>query len=204
MDIYTISVIVSYYIISILVVWEELVFIKNKKKNKSNTSEMAKNTEDNIPINTITLLTLNCIFFLVTPLNFIFGFLPKLIEWSPSYFFLGLGVCISLSGILVRLSSTLTLAEAHSIRIRTQKNQVLYQEGLYKFIRHPIYLGLLLTVGGLALMFQDVFMLAVGLFTYFCVIFIRFSSEEKLLINHFGDIYLSYMKKTKAIIPFIY
>ena len=204
MDVYTIIALATYWIIGILVVAEEVIFVINKKKNKLYTTDMAKNTHDTIPINTITLLTLNWVFFCITPLNFIFNFFPKLVVWLPSYFFLGLGAFISLIGILVRLYATLTLSEAHSIRIRTEQKQKLYQNGLYKFIRHPIYLGLLLTVSGVALIFQDVLMLTVGLFIYMCVLLIRFNSEEKMLIKHFGNAYLDYIKKTKAIIPFVY
>jgi protein-S-isoprenylcysteine O-methyltransferase Ste14 len=32
----------------------------------------------------------------------------------------------------------------------------------------------------------------------------RIKYEEKMLIEHFGDHYLEYMKRTKKLIPFVY
>ena len=198
MDTHDIILIVIFNVISILSIGQDIFFFFLIK------AYISKETYDTTPINTILVFILTFLFFLIMPLNFIFDFCPKLFDWPSSYVCLSLGSVISFVGLLVRLLATYTLSEAHSIKIQIQENQKLHQEGLYKFIRHPIYFGLLLTVSGISLIFQNLFMLSIGLLIYSCVIFIRFKKEEKLLIHHFGKDYLAYMKKTKAIIPFIY
>lgn len=198
MSTHDIILIITFNVISILSIGQDIFY---KVKNKLC---VPKEIHDTMPINTILVLILTVVFFLIMPLNFIFNFCPKLFDWPPSYFCLGLGTCISFAGLLIRFLATHTLSEAHSIKIQIQENQKLHQDGFYKFIRHPIYFALLLTVAGISLIFQNLFMLSVGLPIYFCVILIRLKKEEKLLIYHFSEDYLTYIKKTKIIIPFIY
>jgi protein-S-isoprenylcysteine O-methyltransferase Ste14 len=78
----------------------------------------------------------------------------------------------------------------------------LVTDGIYKYIRHPMYLGLLLIALSLVLNY----------FTFPRIIFfdllvlnqlIKLSYEEKLLEKHFKD-YKEYQKRTKKLIPYIY
>lgn len=200
MDIYIVVLITSFNIINVLSIMQD-VFFKMKNKNKLPS---LKKTHDILPFNTVIVVILTFMFFLIIPLNFIFDFLPKLINWPRNYYALSLGISMSFLGVLVRFLATRTLSKAHSVKIQIRENQKLHQNGLYRLIRHPIYLGLFLTVSGISLMFQDTFMLSIAFPIYFYFIFTRLKAEEKILINHFGKDYLVYMKNTNALIPFIY
>lgn len=74
--------------------------------------------------------------------------------------------------------------------------------GPYKYIRHPMYLGIICMTGAVTF----------GLFTWgklvaflflTIAIFFKVLYEEKLLIKHFKD-YKNYMKHTWALIPFVF
>jgi protein-S-isoprenylcysteine O-methyltransferase Ste14 len=78
------------------------------------------------------------------------------------------------------------------------------ETGLYKFIRHPGYLGQLLIFAGLSLSLSNwlsvLFMMipvAIG-YTY------RIKVEERFMIEQMGASYLAYQKRTKRMLPLIY
>ena len=83
-----------------------------------------------------------------------------------------------------------------------ENTTVLVKEGLYKYIRHPLYLSLLL--GGTGAMMKDPGFYQVILAVINLVaLWLTARIEEKEMIARFGDDYREYMKQTKMFIPFI-
>ena len=74
--------------------------------------------------------------------------------------------------------------------------------GPYRYVRHPIYTGLLLAIFGTVLAsgrVLDFIILAYLLIdTHF-----KAKIEESLMLRQFPDSYPAYQQKTKAIIPFV-
>jgi protein-S-isoprenylcysteine O-methyltransferase Ste14 len=73
--------------------------------------------------------------------------------------------------------------------------------GLYAFIRHPMYSAVLLTIWPLILDQYSLLRLTAGLVLTVDLI-IKLLYEESLLRKHFAG-YEAYMKKTKRLIPFV-
>lgn len=82
------------------------------------------------------------------------------------------------------------------------QNAKLITSGPYKYVRHPMYSGLILVSLGFLFNYFSVVRLAVFLL-FLADIYIKMNYEEKLLEKHFEE-YKAYKKKTKRIIPFIY
>jgi protein-S-isoprenylcysteine O-methyltransferase Ste14 len=84
-----------------------------------------------------------------------------------------------------------------------KKDHDLVQDGPYKFVRHPIYTGFLLMFLGTALAIGRL-----GGFIGFAVCFmgfwIKLRQEEALMIKRFRGNYLSYKKRVKALIPYLF
>jgi protein-S-isoprenylcysteine O-methyltransferase Ste14 len=79
----------------------------------------------------------------------------------------------------------------------------LIKEGIYKYIRHPMYGSLLfLAIGA---MLKDITLISVSL-TVAVIIFLVLTAkiEEKENIKFFGSEYEDYIKKTKMFIPYIF
>ena len=87
-------------------------------------------------------------------------------------------------------STSLTLTEDHR----------LIQKGLYKYIRHPMYL-VLICIMIFHILVPANFLIMVPSAIAIINIYTRIGREEKMLIDHFGDDYLKYMKTTNKIIP---
>jgi protein-S-isoprenylcysteine O-methyltransferase Ste14 len=76
--------------------------------------------------------------------------------------------------------------------------------GLYKIIRHPSYLGLLLIMTGEAISMASLISFAVVFLPVCIAVIYRIHVEEQLLKEAFGEKYSIYKLNTKIIIPFIY
>ncbi|CAK0774435.1 Methanethiol S-methyltransferase 1 [Gammaproteobacteria bacterium] len=72
---------------------------------------------------------------------------------------------------------------------------------LYRYIRHPVMLGILIGLWSTPTMTMGHLLLSMGFTIY---IFIGIIYEERDLAKIFGDEYREYQKKTRIIIPFIF
>lgn len=82
----------------------------------------------------------------------------------------------------------------------TRKEHKLVTNGIYKYIRHPLYTfgsSMFLTFGMMA---DSWFIAALGILT-FILMAIRTPKEEANLIEKFGDEYRDYMKSTGRFLP---
>jgi protein-S-isoprenylcysteine O-methyltransferase Ste14 len=105
---------------------------------------------------------------------------------------LGIGVLI-LSLWLARSGLSVVFGEVR------EKPHVI-REGVFGFVRHPIYLGAILLYLGLlvfslSLAAVAVWAIIIGFYIYLC----RY--EERLLTEKFGDEYLAYMKEVPMLLP---
>jgi protein-S-isoprenylcysteine O-methyltransferase Ste14 len=77
----------------------------------------------------------------------------------------------------------------------------LVTSGPYRFVRHPIYSGLLLAVLGTALAVSLYWLIALS----FLVAYFTYSAtvEERLLTTSFPGEYARYKAHTKMLIPFV-
>jgi protein-S-isoprenylcysteine O-methyltransferase Ste14 len=72
-------------------------------------------------------------------------------------------------------------------------------EGPYRYVRHPLMLGLLIALWAQPIMPPELLMMNVGL-TVYILIAIRW--EERDLVREFGAEYEQYRRKVPALIPF--
>lgn len=112
--------------------------------------------------------------------------------------YLGLAFCCM--GGLVRLFALRRLGTQFSAFVTLQPQHRLVQDGIYGFIRHPLYLSLLLVPAGIAMVFASLLALPIAVLS---VIFIadRIRKEEKLLGAAFGKQFTEYRQQTKLLIP---
>jgi protein-S-isoprenylcysteine O-methyltransferase Ste14 len=93
-------------------------------------------------------------------------------------------------------SFTVDVAITDAAKLRTN--------GIYKRIRHPGYLGILMIVTGFSSLMSSYYSFLVLAIPVLLAIIYRIRVEEKVLISEFGDSYLNYMAGTKRLIPGIY
>jgi protein-S-isoprenylcysteine O-methyltransferase Ste14 len=114
-----------------------------------------------------------------------------------------IGLLICAIGCALRLLPVFELGPRFSGLVAIQENHTLKTDGLYTFIRHPSYLGLLLTCLGWALTFRSVVGVVISLLLLVPLI-PRMNAEEGMLMSEFGDQYSDYMHRTWRLIPLVY
>lgn len=93
------------------------------------------------------------------------------------------------------------LGKQWSLQARVLQDHQLIREGPYRFVRHPIYTGILgmIIAGGLAWSHWIGLVIALALFTIGTTIRVR--SEEKLLREQFGAAFDDYKRSVPAVLP---
>ncbi len=115
-----------------------------------------------------------------------------------------LGFVIYLSAGIYVIVARVQLGKFGSGVLITEEDHKLCTEGVYKYIRNPMYSGGLIAVIGFSLVFRCIITLLIVSIFYFFVLKMRIDEEERLLYEAFGEEFTNYKKKSKKLIPFIY
>jgi len=119
---------------------------------------------------------------------------------SPIFNIAGLVICAL--GLSLAIWARLYLGRNWGMPMSLKESPELVTSGPYRFIRHPIYSGILLALLGSALVSGIVWFI---LFLFFGTYFVLASrGEERLMTRQFPNHYPQYMKRTKALVPFFY
>lgn len=116
------------------------------------------------------------------------------VAWTASLLCVGgLAFCIwARISIGRNWSGVVTLKEDHQ----------LIERGPYRWVRHPIYTGLLMMYLATAIVLGCGAGL-IGLVFIFVSFWIKLDAEEKLMLKQFPDRYSTYQRRVKRIIPFV-
>ena len=107
------------------------------------------------------------------------------------------GAGVFVVGSVFRLTPVFVLGRRFSGLVAIQEGHELVTDGLYRVIRHPSYLGLLLALFGWDLIFRSAIGVVVSLLLLPPLV-ARMNSEEALLQSEFGERYSDYRRVTCA------
>jgi protein-S-isoprenylcysteine O-methyltransferase Ste14 len=114
-----------------------------------------------------------------------------------------LGLALFFGGSILRLAAVFELGHRFSGLVAIQPDHQLKTDGLYRYIRHPGYTGLLVSMIGYVLVFRSSIGLILNVLL-FLLLLSRMADEEKFLEAHFGSAYRTYCQKTRRLVPLIY
>lgn len=107
-------------------------------------------------------------------------------------------------GLAVRWTAILTLGKAFSSNVAIQHSQTIQRSGLYRIVRHPSYLGMLIIFFAIGVHSRNWLGLAVVMIPTTVALLYRIHVEEIALRDSFGAEYADYSKSTKRLIPGIF
>jgi len=110
------------------------------------------------------------------------------------------GLCLLYLGILVTFWARYALGTNWSGRITLKENHELIKRGPYRFVRHPIYMGLILALLGTVLVFDDLLFVLVFA-TVVWGLAIKARIEESYMLEQFGSRYEEYRRRTGFLTP---
>lgn len=115
--------------------------------------------------------------------------------------YLGLGLLCA--GFIALNWAEASLGRQFSVQVTIQEGHRLVTDGLYRYLRHPRYLGIIVSMLGIALVFCSWWALML-VFALALVLFWRIHDEEALLHEEFGKAWEAYAEKSWRFIPFLY
>jgi protein-S-isoprenylcysteine O-methyltransferase Ste14 len=113
-----------------------------------------------------------------------------------------LGLCLFVLGLGLAIWARVHIGRSWGLPMSQQDAPELVTSGPYRWIRHPIYSGILVAGVGTAAALGWRWLVAVGLagvyFVYSAII------EERYLTAELPDVYPSYKQGTKMLVPFVF
>ena len=103
--------------------------------------------------------------------------------------------------LVLRNMAIRTLGRYFSLHIEIRKQHELVKEGVYQYVRHPIYLAVVIELLSVPLVANAYYTALVALFAYMPMLALRLHREELEMVEKFGDVYREYQHKTGALLP---
>jgi len=115
-----------------------------------------------------------------------------------------MGLLILIAGLALRWSAVLSLGKSFSSNVAIHATQTVRKTGLYRWMRHPSYTGLLLCFLAVGLHTCNWISLLVITVPTTAVLLYRIHVEEIALREAFGEEYIEYSRRTKRLVPGVY
>lgn len=113
----------------------------------------------------------------------------------------GVGLALWVAGLGLAVWARLYIGRNWGMPMTQRQAPDLVTTGPYRFIRHPIYTGIILAAVGTAVATSLVGLIVVAVIAGFFVY--SATREEKFLAGEFPDAFPAYKAKTKMLIPFV-
>ncbi|HLN74978.1 MAG: methyltransferase family protein [Methylococcaceae bacterium] len=127
-------------------------------------------------------------------------------HWSPEFpwTITVLGIVLTMAGQLIFLvAQKQNKYFSSTVRIQTNREHKVCESGLYHFVRHPAYLGMMLQAAGFPLLIGSIWSIVpIGLMMVLLIT--RTSLEDRMLLNELKG-YLEYSERTEyRILPYVW
>jgi protein-S-isoprenylcysteine O-methyltransferase Ste14 len=123
------------------------------------------------------------------------------LQWLPERDWLqALGCALALAGVALAVRARQVLGENWSVAVQLKRDHELIERGPYRWVRHPIYSGLLLAFLGTAVLvgeLRGLLALAIVAVSFW----FKLRLEERWLGEQFGAAYADYKTRVKALVP---
>ena len=170
------------------------IFMNLRQKRKSNVS--ASNDKNSLRL-LYGLITIG--YFL----SFAIGAtkLGRIHYWNT---FFVIGMSLFAIGLIIRIYSIMTLRQFFTYSVAKVESHEIIETGLYKFIRHPGYLGQIIIFLGISISISNWFSILAMMLPITLAYLFRIKVEEKFMLEQMGENYLNYQNRTKKLIPLFY
>jgi protein-S-isoprenylcysteine O-methyltransferase Ste14 len=114
------------------------------------------------------------------------------------------GLIVLVIALGIRWTAIYTLGKSFSSNVAILDSTKLNRSGLYRYVRHPSYLGLMLVFLAVGLHSRNWLSLAIALVPTTSAVLYRIHVEESALRQAFGEEYVIYSKQVHRLIPGLY
>jgi protein-S-isoprenylcysteine O-methyltransferase Ste14 len=123
--------------------------------------------------------------------------------FAPSVETRAAGLVLELAGLAFALVARFFLGRNWSGTVTIKENHQLIRRGPYRFVRHPIYTGILFGVVGTGVLVAEWRSIA-AVVAILLAYAVKIPREEAFMKKAFGAQYEEYRRRVKALIPFVW
>ena len=147
------------------------------------------------PIYVIIITLITFISIILTKLNIILK-----IEFKQlNILFIIIGIILIIAGIYMWISTNFISKLDDNI-----KQNKLVTDGIYAYVRNPIYSAFLFICTGIILIENNLYLLILPILYWIFLTILMKKTEEKWLTNLYGNQYIKYCKKTNRCLPWFH
>ncbi|MEM6515456.1 MAG: protein-S-isoprenylcysteine O-methyltransferase [Bacteroidota bacterium] len=183
----------------IIIIGTFVVRYPYQKRNKANKIE--RNEKDSIEKFTLALVFLG---MMIIPLVFILTDILNFANYNLPFPWRAIGLLIIFPTLWLFYRSHKDLGLNWSVSLEIREKHTIIDQGVYKYIRHPMYSSIWLWTIAQILLLNNYIAGLSGIISFGILYFLRVNREEKMMIETFGRSYQNYISRTKRIIPFLY
>jgi len=114
------------------------------------------------------------------------------------------GLVLMWAGVALKLWTIYSLGTFFTVKVVVTEHHRIIDYGPYRWLRHPCYLGMIMTSVGIGLMLGDVVSIAMMLVVSVIVFVVRIHVEEQALLDALGEEYRLYMHRTTRLVPGVF
>jgi protein-S-isoprenylcysteine O-methyltransferase Ste14 len=174
-----------------------MVAIRAPHGNRSRTVKVAKNCKGPLEIFLLTLAWIGFFVPLVWVVAPAFWFAEYELRLEP----LVAGVACFVVGLWLFYRSHADLGTNWSITLQVREDHRLITQGVYCWVRHPMYTSLFIYSIGQLLALPNWVAGPSYLVTFGILFIFRIRAEERMMLERFGDQYVAYAARTKRLVP---
>jgi protein-S-isoprenylcysteine O-methyltransferase Ste14 len=123
--------------------------------------------------------------------------LIRLLHYTPrTIYFIGGGIILIL-GVMFRFVSLYYLGRQYSGNMAIYENHKLISDGIYKYLRHPLHLALIIELAGM-IIYSESWKLLFLWIILFITVLVRNKTEDEFIVKIFREKALDYQNKTSS------
>jgi len=140
----------------------------------------------------------------IIPFFYVISGRPRFADYTfqPLLAWLGAAMFLAALWLFYRVHRELGRNWSDSLEVREQ--HALVTDGLYRYVRHPMYTAFFMWAVAQALLLPNWIAGPAGLVGFGTLFLFRVGREEQMMLDSFGDEYRAYMKRTARLIPGVY
>ena len=113
-------------------------------------------------------------------------------------------LAVAIFGLIFRSWAYISLGKFFTMHLQTKDDQVLIENGPYRFLRHPSYTGAFLTYTFIPLFLGSYRAAIISAILLLFAFYRRIIQEEKMLESHMGEKYHVFCLTRARLLPFIW
>jgi protein-S-isoprenylcysteine O-methyltransferase Ste14 len=120
----------------------------------------------------------------------------------PNILVAAIGLVLTAAGIAFAIWARFYIGRNWGMPMSLKADRELVDKGPYKYVRHPIYSGMLLAMAGTVLVAGPWWLVILAVSAIYFIY--SANAEQKMLTQEFPEAYPAYKKRTKMLIPFVF